>query len=169
MPDNVRARDLALRNFATVDRHDRLGVALNALIELQAREDMPNALIVQDVDGGYIGVLSARLLVRVLSSGVPSCDGLDAETHETRLLEGVRDYLDRTVTDLLPSDLPSVTPDSRILALIRACCESRLEYIPVVEDGRPFGIVPVTAVFQATASLVLTPEDEGIRPDQADD
>jgi len=43
-----------------------------------------------------------------------------------------------------------------------------LEFLPVVDAGKVLGLVPVTAVFQATASLTLTPEHEGIRFEQGD-
>ena len=39
----------------------------------------------------------------------------------------------------------------------------RLDFVPVTEQGKPVGLVPVTAIFQAVASIALTPEHEGIR------
>ena len=38
-----------------------------------------------------------------------------------------------------------------------------MEYIPVVENGRPLGVVPITAVFTEAAALALRPDDEGIQ------
>ena len=43
--------------------------------------------------------------------------------------------------------------------LIEIGCDQRLEFIPVVEEGRFLGVVPITAVFQAAAGLALTPDD----------
>ena len=44
-------------------------------------------------------------------------------------------------------------------------CDQRLEYLPVVEHEKLLGVVPVTAIFLATAKLALTQQDEGIRFD----
>ena len=68
-------------------------------------------------------------------------------------------------TILLP-DLPVVAPDDRLLQVIRSCCAGELEFLPVVASGRGVGLIPVTRIFDATAGLVLTPEDEGIKFDQ---
>ena len=77
MAENVRARDLALTDFASVDQSDRIAVALTMLIEVQGHEHRPKALIVHDGDGGFVGMLSARLLARVLvSEWSPSADDL---------------------------------------------------------------------------------------------
>ena len=167
MAENVRARDLALTDFASVDQSDRIAVALTMLIEVQGHEHRPKALIVHDGNGGFVGMLSARLLARVLvAEWSPSADDLGEAALETELLAAVRARLDLSVGEVLLRDLPQVAPDARLLEMIRATCERRIEYLAVVEDGRPFGLVPVTAIFQATASLALTPDDEGIRFDQ---
>ena len=167
MADNVRAMDLALTDFASIDQGQRLAVAMTTLIELQGDPNRPKALIVNDAAGNYVGMLSARLLARVLvADWSPSTEDMSAAALESELLEAVRRRLDLSVGEVLLKDLPKVAPDARLLEMIRATCERRIEYLSVVDGGRATGLVPVTAIFQATASLALTPDDEGIRFDQ---
>jgi hypothetical protein len=50
--------------------------------------------------------------------------------------------------------------------MIRRGFPTRLDFVPVVADGRPVGLVPITAIFQSAAAIALTPEHEGIRFDR---
>jgi hypothetical protein len=50
--------------------------------------------------------------------------------------------------------------------MIRRGVTTRLDFVAVVEDGRPVGFAPVTAIFQAVAGMALTPGDEGVRFDR---
>ena len=61
---------------------------------------------------------------------------------------------------------PPTPPPAEIVGVQVTPSTARLEFLPVLEDGRAVGLVPVTALFRATAALALTPEDQGIRFDQ---
>jgi CBS domain-containing protein len=168
MAEDIRARQLMLRDFAKIRSDQSLAEALEALVAVQSQEKIPNALIVTDTSGAYEGLLTARLLARsLLSLWMPEKNVREDENRlEEELLDVVQDRLRMRVHDALIRGIPVARPEDRLLRLIEVACDKRLEFIAVVEDGAVLGIVPVTGVFQATVSLALTPDDEGIRFDQ---
>ena len=157
-----------LREFATIRSDQTLGEALDALVELQADPNRANAVAVVGAAGEFEGVVTAPLLCKsLLALWMPARSVReDAAGLHRQLVELVADRTGLSVHDTLIHGLSTVSPASRLLELIEASCEQRLEFIPVVEDGRLLGLVPVTAVFQAVAALALTPEHEGIHIDE---
>ncbi|MCA8957770.1 MAG: CBS domain-containing protein [Planctomycetes bacterium] len=169
MNENVRARDLMHGNLTEVQVEQPLRDAMAELIALHDRPDRAKVLVVVDAEHHYVSVLSARLLARSLLSHWTPEETHSDEQMEAAVLAAVRQRLDEPIGAVLLPDLPHVTPDSRLLDVIEQSCARKLEYLPVVENGRAVGVVPVTAIFDATAALVLRPEDEGIRFDQIDE
>ena len=159
MSDVIRARDLMLIEFAQVCTDQTLGEAMVALRDAQAVDGLPNALMVVDADGEFVGMLTAKLLIRVLVDSGERVD--DAE-----ILHVARGRLPNLIGDALIPDIPVVTPDDRLLTIIRRGVSTRLDFVPVVDDGQPVGFVPITAIFQSAASIALTSEHEGIRFDR---
>lgn len=166
MPD-IDGRQLMLREFASIGADQSLGDAMQLLLETQKDALRPNVVAVIDVDGVFEGMLTARLLERSLLALWMPDQALreDPEQHEKQLLDVVQERLQLRVHDALIRGLPSAAPDARLLDLIVIGCDQKLEFIPVVEDRRIVGVVPITSVFQAAASLALLPDDEGIRFD----
>ncbi len=168
MPENIVARDLMLHDVAGIRRDQTLGEAMQALVDLQADKEIPNALVVLDADGNYEGILTARLLCKsLLDTWTPrEATARDDAGLEQDLLSLVRQRSDLPVHDALSPDLPTAEIGDRLLRLIQLSTDQRLEFIPVVDKGHVHGLVPVTRIFLATASLALAPEDEGVRFDQ---
>ncbi len=165
MADVIRARDLLHSEFETVSADATLADVLAGLVAVQERSEIPNALVVLDAAGAYEGLLTSRLLARSLFAlwmPVPAVKESEVRLHR-ELLDVVLERLHVPVRDALVRGIPVVSPDARLLEMIEAGAGAQLEFLPVVENGAALGLVPVTAVFTATASLVLTPGDEGIR------
>ena len=162
MSDVIRARDLMLTEFVRVRTDQTLGEGMAALREAQAKEGLPNALMVVDPDGKFVNMLTAKLLVRILvGSGAPG-----ERFDDDHLLQIASGRLANRIGDALVVDVPPVTSDDRLLTMIRRGLPTRLDFVPVVDDGRPVGLAPITAIFQSAASIALTPEHEGIRFDR---
>ncbi len=180
MGEHIVARDLMVHEVGGIRGDQTLGEAMQALVDLQTDKEVPNALVVLDEDGNYDGLLTARLLCKSLAArttpGENADKGTDKSTHKStpestapptkEQLELVRKRSQMRVHDALNRDLPTVAPGDRLLSLIRLASEKRPEYLPVVDNGHVRGLVPVTRIFLAAASLALTPEHEGIRFDQ---
>jgi hypothetical protein len=88
------------------------------------------------------------------------------ELDDMMLLTVARDRLSTAIGDVLVEDIPVVGPADRLLTMIRRGAPMRLDFVPVVDAGRPVGFAPITAIFQAAAGMALKPEDEGIRFDR---
>jgi len=163
MPDVIHARDLMRSEFAQVRTDQTVGEAMVALRAAQAEPDMPNALMVVDAEDRFVGMLTAKLLIRIL---VGSAESGGPVENEAQLLDVASGRLSDRVGDALILDIPVVTPEDRLLTMIRRGLPTRLDFVPVVDDGKPVGFAPITAIFQSAASIALTPEHEGIRFDR---
>lgn len=164
--NNIIAGDLMVQEVAGIRGDQTLGEAMNALVDLQQDKEIPDALVVLDESGQYQGVLTARMLCKSLAKS-PACDGEARTPLGTRqLLELVQERSHTRVDDALVPDLPTVAPGERLLSLIRLASDQRAEHLPVLDNGKVRGLVPVTRIFLAAAALVLRPEDEGIHFDR---
>ena len=188
MAERIRVRELMRTEFHRISVDETLGAAMAAVRAAQAVAGLPNALMVVDAEQRYVGMLTAKLLIRALVGG-DDVEGLvdaklleraaerlatrigDAQVPEVpvvdaKLLERAAERLATRIGDAQVPEVPVVAPGDRLLAAIRRGIALRLDFVPVVEDGRPVGLAPITALFQSAAGIALTPEHEGIRFDR---
>lgn len=158
MADQIVARDLMRTDFQRIRTSETLGQAMAALRETQREHGTPSALMVVDEDDMFRGMLTARLLIRILIG--------DGEMDDAALLRAASERLHEQVGDTLLDGIPVVGPDDRLLTMIRRGVATRLDFVPVIDDGRPVGFAPITAIFQAVAGMALTPGDVGVRFDR---
>ena len=101
-------------------------VSSDATLEDAAREmqsDDIGAVLVED-DGNVAGILTDRdIVVRAIAEG--------------------RDPSSTKVGDVATRDVTTLTPDSSVDDAIQIVREQNVRRIPVVEDGRPAGIVSI--------------------------
>jgi CBS domain-containing protein len=89
----------------------------------EMKEDDIGAILVED-NGSVAGILTDRdIVVRAIAEG--------------------RDPSATKVADVATRDVKSLTPDSSVEDAIRIVREQNVRRIPVVEDGRPAGIVSI--------------------------
>ena len=162
MSQPIRARDLMRTEFRRIGENETLGDAMAALREAQRIEGLPNALMVVGAEDRFVGMLTAKLLIRILVGTTDS----GAPVDDTELLERAHARLGDRIGDALILDVPVVAPDDRLLTVIRRGVPTRLDFVPVIDAGKPVGFVPITVIFQSAASIALTPEHEGIRFDR---
>jgi CBS domain-containing protein len=162
MADSICARDLMRTDFVRIRVDETLGDAMAALRGAHGEAGMPSALMVVDDDDQFRGMLTARLLIRLLVAGHDK----GRESDDMLVLTVARDRLTTAIGDVLVEHIPVVAPEDRLMTMIRRGAPMLLDFLPVIEDGRPVGFAPITAIFQAAAGMALTPEDEGIRFDR---
>ena len=170
MVDPILARDLMVTNFETLRPDETLEAALRKLVALQGRVTEPGVVVVLDGEGRYHGLLTAHLFTLSLYAmwSPPDLEAPDPEDLHQSLLASSGEFLSRRVDEMPKQEVAVVPPDARLLDVIVAGGATRPDFLPVVEAGQVLGLIPVPAVFQAAASLTLTPEHEGIRFDQDD-
>jgi CBS domain-containing protein len=163
--DRLTARDLITPHPETMASDRPLVEAIRRLVVGPAERTTPNAVVVVDDGGRYEGILTSKLVLRsLLSHWSPTEEVLgDRARLESDILEIVRDRAGLRVRDALVRGLPTAGPNDRLLDMIQQVTEAELEFLPVLEDGRAIGLVPVTELYYAVARLALTPDDEGIR------
>lgn len=158
MADGITASDLMRTDFQSIKVDQTLDEAMAVLREQRKDERSPSALMVVDDDGVFQGMLTARLLIRILVG--------DADPDDEVLLQRASDRLADKIGDHIVAGTPVVAPEDRLLTMIRRGIATRLDFVAVVDDGRPVGFAPVTAIFQAVAGMALTPDDEGVHFDR---
>jgi CBS domain-containing protein len=113
----------SIREVMTADPQT---VSSDATLEEAAREmqsDDIGAVLVTD-NGGVAGILTDRdIVVRAIAEG--------------------RDPSSTKVGDVATRDVQTLAPDSSIDDAIKLVREQNVRRIPVVEDGRPAGIVSI--------------------------
>jgi CBS domain-containing protein len=113
----------SIREVMTADPHT---VSTDATLEDAAREmrdDDIGAVLVED-NGSVAGILTDRdIVVRAIAEG--------------------RDPSSTKVADVATRDVKALSPDSTVEDAIRIVREQNVRRIPVVEDGRPAGIVSI--------------------------
>lgn len=167
MTVRTQARDLMLASFPKLNDEATLREAIEILISAQQDTTVPNCAVVTNSNGRYEGLITAHLVIKsLLSLWSPAKEIREDEGRlESELLEIVHDRSQLRVRDALVRGLPTARPESGVLTLIDMACDKQLEFVPVVVDETCQGVVPVTKIFHAAASLALTPDDEGIRMD----
>ena len=82
------------------------------------------ALVVTDIEGATVGIISERDIVRVLGA------------------RG-RAALDTPVADVMTRKVMTCTRNDRVDDIMQRMTEGRLRHLPVVEEGRLIGIVSI--------------------------
>ena len=113
----------SIREVMTADPHT---ISSDATLQDAAREmqsDDIGAVLVTD-NGDVAGILTDRdIVVRAVAEG--------------------RDPSSTKVADVATRDVKTLTPDSSVDDAIKIVREQNVRRIPVVEDGRPAGIVSI--------------------------
>jgi CBS domain-containing protein len=121
MADTIR--DLLKGDPVTVDA----GATIEEAAKLMDQKDIGNVLVVEN--GEVQGIVTDRdIVVRVIAKG----DGPDA---------GVR--------EAATTDLETLEPDASIEDAIQKMEQANVRRLPVVEDGKPVGIVSLGDLAQA--------------------
>ena len=103
--------------------------SVEELLDLLSRYNV-GALPVVDGDGGLVGIVSERDVVR-------------------RLHERGRNLLDATVGEIMTADVVTCSPQDRAADLARVMTERRIRHLPVCDDRGLIGIVSIGDLVKA--------------------
>ncbi len=158
-PEFITARSLMRVEFQVIGLDRPLREALRILTSCDEREK-PAPLVVTGGDGSFAGVLTPLAVHLALLQGI-SIEQL-GRLPEADLLATVESKLDQPVSGAAVSEVPRAHPDDRLFTLMKNATERRLEYSVVLEEDRVVGVIFVTDIFRAAASLTLAHEAGGI-------
>ncbi len=164
---NITARDLMITGTTSISSDATLRDARRALLDLSPANATPKVLVVVGDQGEYLGLITARLLIKsLLSTWMPNrSTRQDADRLEAEMLDAVAVRSSALVREALVGSQPTVAPGDRLHVLIELACDKRIECLAVIDEGKPVGIIPMTSVVRAAASLALRPDDAGIQVD----
>ena len=149
--------------FRTIEDNRPLREAQGYLVDFDEKQS-PLPLVVVRSNGSFAGLLTPTALFRSLLCEV-RLDELDKLT-QPELLAAMADQLDKPVSEAMVSEVSRAKPEDQLVKMMTMNAEHkghRVEFTPVLENNIVIGIVYITEIFHAAASLALTPETEGIR------
>ncbi|MFL5842846.1 MAG: CBS domain-containing protein [Thermoleophilaceae bacterium] len=111
-----RVREVMTQNPTTVEA----SASLKDAAELMDREDIGNVLVVEN--GQVQGIVTDRDIV-------------------VRAIAKDKDPADTSVREVASTDLEQLSPDDSIQDAVRKMEQADVRRLPVVEDGKPVGIV----------------------------
>lgn len=91
-------------------------------------------LVAVDTEGLPVGILSERDIVRRLATGGP-------------------DTLNLTIGDLMTTNIITATPDDDLKHISTIMTTNRIRHLPILDDGKPVGMVSIGDVVKAQLSL----------------
>ncbi len=157
--DITTARSLMKAEFRTIESGQPLREALEVLLDFREKTT-PVPVVVVHTDGRYAGLFTPLAVFKSLLQK-QRLDQL-GNIPEKELLSAMDGQLDLPVAEAMIADAPHAGPDDRLLALLEMNSERRLEITPVLEDDRVIGILYVTDIFNAAASLAITHDTDVI-------
>ena len=111
----VSAKDVMNREIITITPDATVEEAMNILIDMKI-----SGLPVVDPDGNMVGIVSEKDIINF---------------SEDRNIKKAK------VRDIMTSKVVSFPPETEITKIVKAISENRFRRVPIVEDGKPVGIV----------------------------
>ena len=130
--DRFTVRRVMTTDLFTVEPGERLDLAAMVMDRRRIRQ-----LLVVDDDGGLLGVVTYRAILRLLTDYQPGTQR-----------EGV------TVDAYMESEPVTVTPDTALRDAIRTMLEAGVSVVPVVERGRAVGVLSEHDVVRVARGLL---------------
>ncbi|NNC90196.1 MAG: CBS domain-containing protein [Akkermansiaceae bacterium] len=161
----ITARSLMKTDFRTIESDRPLREAMELLLDFGDQRP-PLPVVVMHADGSFAGLITPRALFKGLLRKLRPEEV--AALPEPDLLAAMDGQLDLPVAEAMVRDMPRAYLDDRLITLMKINCEHRQEFTPVLEDDRVLGIIYLTDIFHAAASLAITHDAEGIElpPDE---
>ncbi len=129
------------------------GIGADASVQALARELLErdlDGLCVLDADGALLGVVTAMDLVyrdkRVHPPITVALLDLVLQFGRQRTEEELRKIAARTVGELMTREVVTATPETTLEDLATWMVEQHVSMVPVIEGGRPIGVVTKRAI-----------------------
>ena len=140
-----------------------------AEIEACGRKSLPRVILLFDLDGSISGTVRRRDLMRGLEPnflvsqpleyhqklfGVATDPNL-AELSFDKVAKGIREQVNRPVTDVMCPIERTIDADQHVMKAIYEMVSHSLSILPVMEKGKVVGVLRTVDVFHELAELVI--------------
>jgi len=140
-----------------------------AELEVRGRKSLPRIILLFDLDGSISGTVRRRdlmqgmepqfLLGQSLQQRIKLFD-IQVDPHLSELwpdrwLEGIREQVDRPVTDVMRPIERTIDSDELIMNAVYEMVNHDLILLPVLEEDKVVGVIRTVDVFHEIAELVL--------------
>jgi CBS domain-containing protein len=147
---DLTAREVMDTGYATLSPLMTIGEAFRVF--QQAGEEHRQTvfgLVVTDAEGQLLGMLSLYDILLLLRPKHIHIWGEIKDVEVTGILdEALRRARSMLVSDIMTTDLITITPDLHLLRIIDIMIKKHVRRLPVIEAGKMVGMVYLSRVFQ---------------------
>ena len=140
-----------------------------AQLDIEGRRSLPRIILLFDLDGSIAGTVRRRDLMRGMEPDYLVRQPLEyrkklfdiqVDPHLTEMwpdpwVEGIREQLDRPVTDVMRPIERTINFDEHIMRAVYEMVHHGAILLPVLEEGKVVGVVRTVDVFHELAEIVL--------------
>lgn len=141
----------------------------SAQLEVRGRKSLPRIILLFDLDGSISGTVRRRDLLRgmepqfLLGQSIQQrikvfdiqVDPHLSELWPDRWVEGIREQVDRPVTDVMRPIEKTIDADELVMNAVYEMVKHELILLPVLDEGKVVGVIRTVDVFHEIAELVL--------------
>ncbi|MDP6775334.1 MAG: CBS domain-containing protein [Candidatus Latescibacteria bacterium] len=140
-----------------------------AELDVGGRKSLPRILLLFDLDGSIAGTVRRRDLMRgmepqfLVGQSIQQriklfdmhVDHRLSELWPDNWLQGIREQVDRPVTDVMRPIERTIDSDELVMTAVYEMVNHDLIILPVIEDRKVVGVIRTVDVFHELAELVL--------------
>jgi CBS domain-containing protein len=138
-------------------------------LEVKGRKSLPRTVLLFELDGSIAGIVRRRDLMMGLEPEFLVSKPLDytmklfdvdvdpnlTELSFDKMVEGIRQRVDRPVTDVMRPIKKTINHDDHIMKAIYEMVTDSLSLLPVMQDGEVVGLIRTVDVFNEITKIIL--------------
>ena len=147
---DITAREVMDTSFSTLSPRMTIGEAFRVFQKAgEDRQQIVFGMVVTDAAGQLLGMLSMYdILLLIRPKHIHIWGEIQDVDVEGILDEALRRARSMLVSDIMTTDLTTITPDMHLLRIIDIMIKKHVRRLPVMEDGKMVGMVYLSRVFQ---------------------
>ena len=147
---DITAREVMDTSYSTLSPGMTVGEAFRVFQQAgEEHHQIVFGMVVTDAAGQLLGMLSMYdILLLIRPKHIHIWGEIKDVDVEGILDEALRRARSMLVSDIMTTDLITITPDMHLLRIIDIMLKKHVRRLPVLEDGKMVGLVYLSRVFQ---------------------
>jgi CBS domain-containing protein len=147
---DLTAREVMDTGYSTLSPRMSIGEAFRVFQKAgEERQQIVFGMVVTDAGGQLLGMLSLYDILLLLRPKHIHIWGEIKDVEVSGILdEALRRARSMLVSDIMTTDLITITPDLHLLRIIDIMIKKHVRRLPVLEEGKMVGMVYLSRVFQ---------------------